>query len=352
MPKKIAVLIGTGGIAREHLTVLSGMPEVEVAAVCDLSAARAEATADRFHLKKWFTNYIDMINAAAPDFVHITTPPASHYDLSRACLEMGLNVFCEKPITSSYEQFQTLRKLANDKNVLLIENQNYRFHSSVQSICKYIGSGKLGKVVEVQVQVHLDIHAADSVYLDPNVAHYSATMKGGVVGDFLTHISYLAQLFVGRSVKVASTWRNFSNDSVSQEDEFRAILKGENCSAYVGFSGNAQPNGFWLRVIGTKGQVEANLFEPPRISFRKLRGQAPPTASLIDGVCESRDVLTGAFAALWRKFAGTGRYDGLEGSIRSCYLALNSGQPLSISLDQIDDSCRLVEMLTSDEHRI
>jgi predicted dehydrogenase len=41
------VLIGCGAIAREHLTALAELKNVEVAAVCDLSAAKAEATTSR-----------------------------------------------------------------------------------------------------------------------------------------------------------------------------------------------------------------------------------------------------------------------------------------------------------------
>lgn len=351
MPKKTAVLIGTGAIAREHLTVLADMHDVEVAAVCDLSAARAEATAERFGVKKWYTSHSRMLEDMSPNFVHITTPPESHYELARICLEMGLNVLCEKPITSSYDEFQSLKKLATDKGALLIENQNYRFHSSVQAIQKYVQSGKVGEIIEVQVQVFLDIHSPDSVFLDPNLAHYTSKLRGGVAGDFLTHISYLAQLFMGKITNTGSVWFKLANDHSAQNDEFRAILKGEHTSAFVSFSGNAQPNGFWLRVLGSKGQVEANLFEPPRLSFRRHRSGAPPVASLTDGIGEARDIFKGSFLGLWRKLAGTGRYDGLAESIRRSYSALDSGD-LPVSLEQIDDTCRLIQLLTSDERRL
>ena len=52
MGKLTSVLIGCGAIAREHLAALASLKNVEVAAVCDLSAARAEATAERFRICK------------------------------------------------------------------------------------------------------------------------------------------------------------------------------------------------------------------------------------------------------------------------------------------------------------
>ena len=43
-----AALVGTGGIARQHLGCLKQMPEAEVVGVCDLSRTVAEAVADQF----------------------------------------------------------------------------------------------------------------------------------------------------------------------------------------------------------------------------------------------------------------------------------------------------------------
>ena len=52
MRKQTGVIIGCGTIAREHLAAVSELENVRVAAVCDLSAARAEATAERFGVRE------------------------------------------------------------------------------------------------------------------------------------------------------------------------------------------------------------------------------------------------------------------------------------------------------------
>ena len=59
------VLIGnvdwlTATIAREHLAALAEMPNADVAAVCDISAARAEATAERFGIANWSRSRLAM----------------------------------------------------------------------------------------------------------------------------------------------------------------------------------------------------------------------------------------------------------------------------------------------------
>src|SRR5215211_214370 len=121
-------LIGCGAIAREHLIALAQLENVQVVGLCDLSPARAEATAERFGIKKWCTSYQQLLTETAPDLVHITTPPSSHFSIANACLDAGLNVICEKPITVEYRDFSTLNELAKRNRCVLMENQQLRFH--------------------------------------------------------------------------------------------------------------------------------------------------------------------------------------------------------------------------------
>ncbi len=347
-----AAFIGTGAIAREHLFALQFINEVEAVALCDLSPARAESSAERFKVPRWFTSHAEMLEKTKPDLVHITTPPQSHFSLAKYCLEAGFNVIVEKPLTSSFQEFGILRRLAENRGVRLIENQNYRCHSSVRKLHDMYKAGTFGELIEVQIEVHINIHGEGSVYRDNNVPHFTATMRGGVVGDFITHMTYLAQMFIGNQAKVKTLWKNQSGDTSALADEFRAVLQTEKALAYLSFSGNAQPNGIWLRVIGTKGQGEANLFEPPRVSFRMLRGGAAPIATLRDGIAEGIAIAKTSVGGLYRKFSGAARYDGLEDYLRNCYQSLGNPGMAHASIDDFEATQFLVEAMCSKENSL
>src|SRR5712675_1773831 len=109
MRKLTSVLIGCGAIAREHLTALAELANVEVAAVCDLSVARAEAAAERFGIAKWYSSHQQLLTEIQPDLVHITTPPSSHFSIAKSCLIAGINVLCEKPMTVDFSEFSMLK---------------------------------------------------------------------------------------------------------------------------------------------------------------------------------------------------------------------------------------------------
>jgi predicted dehydrogenase len=347
MEKLVGVLIGCGGIARRHLTAIAELPHVEVAAVCDTSAARAEATAERFGIAKWFSSSRQLLAEVNPNLVHITTPPSSHFSIAKACLTAKLNVLCEKPITTDYHEFEELKELAIKNSCLLMENQNFRYHSSIRRICDLLLSGKLGDLVDVQLCLSTNILAPGSPFVDSNAPHYSLSLRGGAIGDFLTHLAYLTYMFTGAVTDMRTTWRKRLKDSPLPADEFRAFIKGERATAYVAFNGNVRPYGFWIRVTGTQMHVEANLYEPPRLTVRRLRNGEPAVMSLIDGIAESRDVLFGTVAGFWRKLAGTGSYDGLPELIARTYHAIGSHEPSPIHLAEIDTVARIVDRFTS-----
>jgi predicted dehydrogenase len=350
MAKLTGVLIGCGAIAREHLTVLTEIDNVEIVAVCDISPARTEAAAERFGIAKTFTNHRDALADVQPDLVHITTPPASHFSIATDCLAAGRNVFCEKPMVTQYADFRALKQLAQDQRCMLMENQQFRFHSSIRRIEELIRSGEMGDVLELQICLSLNITGPDSPYVDQNAPHFGLTLSGGVIGDFLPHIAYLVYMFTGKIIDTHTRWTKHKIDSPLPADEFRGMIKGERTTAYVSFSGNAQPDGFLIRVIGTRMRVEANLFEPPRLVIKRSRSGEPALMTVVDGIAESRQVLVGSVAGLLRKLGGTSSYDGLKEMISKTYRAIELREPQPVSLDEIDEVAQLVERLGTTEN--
>jgi predicted dehydrogenase len=351
MTKLTAIIIGCGAIAREHLRALRNIPEVKVAAVCDLSPARAEAAAERFKVERWDTDYKKLLSEFRPDLVHIATPPLSHFSIASECLEKGLNVFCEKPITPTYDEYKSLQSLAEKNGAVIIENQNLRCHSSVLRIQELINSGQFGDIVDVQVLFSLPLTAVGSPYIDENAPHFGAALPGGVIGDFLPHIAYLTLMFTGPVSESRSIWRKYSNSPL-KADDFRALVKGQRASGCVGFSGTSSVTGYWLRVAGTEMYAEANLLEPPRVTLRRHRPGEAALMSVVDGMAESRDVFFGTLRAFSRKLAGSSSYDGLEEFIRRIYAALSDKGKLPVSTQEIGEAVRLVETLASESVRI
>jgi predicted dehydrogenase len=344
-----AALIGTGRIARQHLNCLRTLPEVDIGGVCDLSPAMAEATAERFGITAWYTDYRRLLDEVRPDVVHITTPPPSHFSLAMAALDAGAHVIVEKPATVTFAEIDVLLDHASKRGRTLVEDYNYLFNGASLAILGLLASGDLGAVIHVEVLICLDILGRGSVFTDPNAPHPCLHMPGGAIADFLTHLASLTHAFVGPHHSVDTVWsKRSARSSPLPCDEFRALVAAERGTAALGFSANTQPDAFWLRVYGEKMQVVANLFET-RLTIDRVRGGPKPLTPLLNSLREARDVRRGALGSLARKLSGgPGAYEGLWDLLTRTYQALDTGTEPPITPQQITEVNLLVHDMQSD----
>ncbi len=121
-------VIGAGAMAnRVHYPSLAAMADVEIVGVCDLQEDKLEETCNRYNISGRFTDYRQMLEQVRPDAVYIIMPPHHLYDLTIDCLEMGLNVFIEKPPGITTHQVIWMAKYAQRNDVLGMVGWNRRF---------------------------------------------------------------------------------------------------------------------------------------------------------------------------------------------------------------------------------
>ena len=87
----------------------------------------AKQLGERCGVSACFSDLREMLDAASPDIIHITTPPQSHYVLARQCLESGTNVYLEKPFTITAGEAQSLIQFAEDCGLKITVGHNYQF---------------------------------------------------------------------------------------------------------------------------------------------------------------------------------------------------------------------------------
>jgi predicted dehydrogenase len=341
-----AALIGAGQIARQHLACLKSLPDVELVAICDLSAAAAEAAAERFGVPAWFRDYRDMLEQARPDIVHVTTPPTSHFRLAMDSLEAGAHVIVEKPVTSTLEELEKLARRSTESGRHLVEDYNYLFNDAPQQILRRIESGEFGAVTHVDVMICLNILGPDG-FADQNAPHPALDLAGGAIADFLPHLASLAHLFVGPHRNAKSIWTK-NKSSPLPYDEFRGLVEAERGTATLGFSSSSQPDAFWLRVYGERMQATANLFET-RLTFDGPRNVPKPLRPFFSGLEEGKAIRHAALTTLLRKFKGPGAYEGLWEFLAQTYRAFAAGSALPVTASDVMGVNRMVDALKPQE---
>ena len=112
-------MIGAGGRAMGiHYPSLRDLPNVVIAAVCDLDGDRAAAAAEQFDISGRYTGYQEMIEKEKLDAVYACMPPHHLHDVCANVIEMGCNLFIEKPPAVTTEQVRQLALLAHRHQVI------------------------------------------------------------------------------------------------------------------------------------------------------------------------------------------------------------------------------------------
>ena len=88
-------LVGCGGIAAVHGSVLTSGIDTEFVAAADIKPEKAQTYAENFHTKP-YPSLESMLDAEKPDVLHICTPHYLHVPMTIYALERNINVFMEK----------------------------------------------------------------------------------------------------------------------------------------------------------------------------------------------------------------------------------------------------------------
>jgi predicted dehydrogenase len=339
---KTAAVVGAGAVARQHLACLSQLGTASTVGVCDLSPATAESMAERFGVPAHYTDHRSLLAELGPDVVHVTTPPAAHFEVAMDALRSAAHVIVEKPIVVEADQLDELLDEAEARDLIAIEDYNYVFNPQVREIRRLTASGELGELSHVEIDLAVDIGADGSPFADPNLRHPALALPGGAVADFLPHLASLAYFLAGPHASVSTIWG---------QDELRALVDAERASVAISFSATSQPDGFWVRVHGGRMRVEANLFEP-RMTIERVRAAPAPLYPVLNGLSEIASVGRAAVGGLWGKLSGApGAYAGLWELIERTYTAIERGGPPPVWPADIRAVNRLAADITAEHAR-
>lgn len=345
----LAAVIGCGKISEQHILALQRRRGCIVGTICDLSAAMARFTAERFGIAAQFTDYERMLGESEAQIVHVLTPAASHGRIVRRCLESGRHVIVEKPIALSNEDFRPLWDLAKSKGVLLIENHNYRFNEPMQWLEEQVRTGAVGKVEEVEVRMALRLRDGGR-YADENAPHPSHGLPAGVLHEFISHLCYLALRFVeGEPDCVRAAWRNLGGGSLFKYDDLDAMIDFGATRVRLRFTCRHWPDEFSVTVRGSDGHASIEMFNP-RCGLVRRRGGSQHLVPLLNSLSAAKSSVRSGVGGLWSKIAGRTGYEGLERFIHLTYDAIENGGEMPVTFDDMDRTSRLIDALLAPEN--
>jgi predicted dehydrogenase len=346
-------IVGCGKIAYAHASQIQRIKGCEIVGVCSRERLKAKQLYDRFPVKAYFTDLTELLEKGRPDVVHITTPPESHFDIARFCLEQGCHVYVEKPFTLYAEQAERLIELANRKNVKLTVGHNNQFSPVARRMRALVQGGYLGGP-PVHMESYYCYDLDDPVYAQAVLGdknHWVRRLPGRLLHNVISHgIARIAEFLTSDAPHVIAhgSVSPFLKQMNENEivDELRVIISEEGRrTAYFTFSSQMRPSIHQLRIYGPKNGL---VLDQDHEILLKLRGRKfksyadifiPPALFAKQHL---RNLVTNVRLFLGGNLHG---YSGMKCLIESFYHSIREDAPVPIPYREILLTSRIMDSI-------
>ena len=150
------IQVGLGAMGQGWASTVAQSEAWEAAAYVDSDPKALLAAADLHGMprNRCFSDLKEALGVVEADAVLDVTPQQVRLEVCTAALEHGLDVLCEKPLADTVGNANALVECAAAAGRTLMVAQNYRYQPAVQTVKRFIASGRLGRVGYVGVQFH------------------------------------------------------------------------------------------------------------------------------------------------------------------------------------------------------
>ena len=138
-------IIGCGYWGPNLVRNFADLPGVNLVAVADLKQERLNKIQSAYNTLYTTQNYEELFDMGIQGLV-IATPPPTHHDIAAKCIDHGINVLVEKPISLSSKDAQDLCARAKAKGVVLMVGHTFEYNPAVHALRNLMDSGELGEI--------------------------------------------------------------------------------------------------------------------------------------------------------------------------------------------------------------
>lgn len=285
MTKKARIaVVGAGWWATTaHIPAVINHPQAELVAVCDRDAQKLQAAATAYPIPQTYTDLDQMLAQEQLDGAIVVTNHASHYAVARRCLEAGLHVVIDKPMTLYAWEAKALVELAQTQQRELLVGYPYNYTPYAIRSREVIQSGALGKVqyVNCVFATHIfdllrgehdvtgPVHGPGKVYSDP-------ALSGGGLGHLqLTHTLGVLFFITDLRVKRVHALMQQHGLAVDLVGAITAEFEG-GALGTIGGTGNlggGDGRKQTVQIYGEDGSIDIDIVTGEAMIYR--RGQPP-----------------------------------------------------------------------------
>ncbi len=210
------------------------------------------------------------------DLVTVATPNSTHYEISKAFLEAGFNVLCEKPLTVTEEEAQDLVLTARKSGTICAVNYGYTGYALVRHMRAMVARGDLGRVRLVVAEFAHGHHANAADADNPRVRWRYDPAQAGVSAQFADcgiHALHMASFVTGQEVdRLSSDFASCLPGRVLEDDAMVNFRMSEGTVGRLWTSSVAigRQHGLTLQVFGETGGLRWAQEQPNQLYYMPL----------------------------------------------------------------------------------
>lgn len=345
-------IIGCGKIADDHVHAIGRIADCTIVGLCDREPLMAKQLGERCGISTCTSDVDELLRTANPDVVHITTPPQTHFELARRCLESGCHVYVEKPFTLDAPEAERLIELATCLGRKITVGNDCMFTHAAIAGRKLAREGFLGGApvhMESFYCYELQGRYAGALLGDRN--HWVRQLPGKLLHNIISHgIVRVAEYLQDDNPKVmAHGFISPLLDELGEEeivDELRVVIADQTgVTAYFTFSSQMRPSLHQFRVYGP---VNGFVLDDDEHSLIKLYGRR--YKSYAQKFIPSFNLATQHLHNLKQNVALFLRRDfhmkaGMKNLMEHFYRSVTSGEPVPISYRDILLTCKIMDAI-------
>jgi predicted dehydrogenase len=213
------------------------------------------------------------------DLVTVATPNATHYEITKAFLEAGFHVLCEKPMTMTVEQGEDILRTARATGRICAVNYCYSAYPMVRQMRAMVRGGEIGKVRLVVTNFSHGHHGDATDADNPRVRWRYDPAMAGVSGQFADcgiHALHMASFIVGNDVEKVSA--DFASTIASRVLEDDAMVNFRMAGGTVGRLWTSsvaigRQHGFDIQIFGETGGLRWASEQPNQVYYTPVGGR-------------------------------------------------------------------------------
>lgn len=202
------------------------------------------------------------------DFVSIVTPNFLHFDVAKTFLEHGFHVICDKPMTTTLEDAETLCRLVDKHDAVFCLTHNYTGYPMVKQARSLVEDGTIGEVRKIVVEYPQGWLAERLEATGDKQADWRTDPDragAGALGDIGSHAENLARYVTGLRIERLCADVGTVVDGRTIDDDANLLVRYENDARGVLYCSQisvGEENDLRLRVYGTKAALDWRQEDP------------------------------------------------------------------------------------------